>query len=67
MPVSKELKNLIKAAQSWNGWRVAETKNGWMIYPPDKNLPGILVHATESDHRAMRNTIARLRRAGAPI
>jgi len=46
---------------------VEEVKKGWIIYPPNKAIAGIAVHSTESDHRAMRNTIARLKKAGAPL
>jgi hypothetical protein len=58
---------LIRQARRWPGWRVEDTRNGWTIYPPDRRQPPIVVHRTESDRRAERNTIARLRRAGAPV
>jgi hypothetical protein len=64
---SKEVKELVAQAQKWPGWRVQETKSGWMLYPPDKNIPGIAVHKTPSDWRAWKNTTSRLRKAGAPI
>ncbi len=64
---SKEVRSLIKAAEGWPGWRVEQTKKGWMLYPPDKALSPVLIHGTESDHRALQNTRARLRKAGAPV
>lgn len=67
MMANREVRDLIETIRGWAGWRVVETKKGWIAYPPDKNLPGVAIHGTESDHRAMRNTIARLRKAGAPI
>ncbi|MFT3905651.1 MAG: hypothetical protein QM718_05040 [Steroidobacteraceae bacterium] len=64
---SKEIKALIADAQKWQGWRVVEIKAGWILYPPDKSIPGITVHKTPSDHRAWKNTRSLLRRAGAPV
>lgn len=64
---NKELEQLIETIRGWAGWRVVKAKKGWIAYPPDKHQPGIAIHRTESDHRAMRNTISRLRKAGAPI
>lgn len=67
MAGSKDVRKLIRQAQTWQGWRVVETKAGWMLYPPDKTLDPITVHGTPSDRRAWQNTLSRLRRAGAPI
>lgn len=64
---NKEVTQLIREIETWKGWRVEPTKKGWMAYPPDKSISGILIHATPSDHRAWKNMIARLRRAGGPI
>lgn len=64
---SKEVKSLIQQAQGWAGWRVVEIKKGWMIYPPDKALSGVVVHKTPSDWRAWKNTMSELRRRGAPV
>jgi hypothetical protein len=63
----KRVTKLIRDAQGWPGWRVETTKSGWTLYPPDKDQAGITVHGSESDHRAWKNTVARLKRAGAPI
>lgn len=65
--LTKDTRRLIQEAKTWEGWRVVDTSDGWMIYPPDKSLPGISVHRTPSDQRALANTKARLRRSGAPI
>lgn len=64
---SKEVKQLIADAQKWAGWRVETTKAGWMLYPPDKAIPGIAIHKTPSDWRATKNMMSRLRKAGAPV
>jgi len=44
------------------GVPVKDTKAGWLIGAPDGS--SISVHRTESDHRAIKNTMARLKRAG---
>ncbi len=67
MPDKKEIKRLIDAAAHWPGWRVEARKSGWTIYPPDKGQSGVTIHKTPSDRRAWANTIAELRRRGAPI
>jgi hypothetical protein len=67
MPDKKEIRRLIKAAEGWPGWRVEKTKAGWMLYPPDKSQSGVLIHGTPSDRRAWDNTLARLKRRGAPL
>lgn len=63
----KEIEQLIRGAQKWQGWRVVETKKGWMLYPPDKSQSGVPVHKTPSDWRAWQNLKSQLRRRGAPI
>ena len=67
MPDKKEIRQLVAAAETWPGWRVETTKAGWMLYPPDKTKSGVLIHATPSDRRAWKNTIALLRKRGAPV
>lgn len=44
------------------GATVVATRSGWMIRP--LTGPGIAIHKTESDRRALQNTRARIRRAG---
>jgi hypothetical protein len=63
MVVSDELSKVRKEAVA-QGWRVVEVTNGWMLYPPDQEQSPVLVHKTESDHRAIRNTISRMRQRG---
>lgn len=67
MADKKALKRLIDAATHWPGWRIEETKSGWMLYPPDKSQSGVLIHKTPSDRRAWANMIALLRKRGAPV
>lgn len=64
MPNKKEIRKLVEQIKSWPGWRVEETKDGWMAYPPNKEQSGVLIHRTPSDHRAWANTVARLRQRG---
>lgn len=54
----------VRSAAAAQGWRVVEVKNGWMLYPPDPAQSPVLVHKTESDQRAIRNTIGRMRQRG---
>ncbi len=64
---NKEVEKLIRQVRQWNGWRVKESANGYVIYPPDKTQAPVSVHKTPSDHRWRANVIARLRRAGGPL
>ncbi len=43
---------------------MVEVTKGWMMYPPDPTVSAVLVHKTVSDHRAIHNTIARMRQRG---
>lgn len=67
MPDNKDVRRLIQLIQTWAGWRVVESKKGWMVYPADKTQAPIAIHGTNSDRRAYQNIVSRLRRAGAPI
>jgi len=67
MPGEKDIRKLIRDAEGWAGWRVVEVKKGWILYPPDKSLPGVTIHKTPSDWRAWKNMMSLLRRAGAPV
>lgn len=58
--------SLVRAAEE-QGWTVKATKSGWMLFPPDKSKPGVLIHKTPSDHRWYRNAVTRLRRSGLDI
>lgn len=46
------------------GFTRRDTKKGSFAVPPNPDLPMVLVHRTESDSRADRNTLARLKRSG---
>ena len=61
--MDKDLKAVLKAAVE-QGWRVQETKKGWMLQSPDPAQGAVAVHKTPSDVRAIHKTIAQLRRRG---
>lgn len=65
--MDKRIKQLVRQASTWPGWRVQETRAGWMLYPPDRSQSGVLVHRTPSDRRAWQNTVGELRKRGAPL
>lgn len=59
----KELKEIVKAAEK-QGWQVKTTKKGHkMFYAPD-GVNKVLAGGTPSDHRALQNLLADLRRYG---
>jgi hypothetical protein len=45
------------------GFVVKEKKNGWMVTTPN-GQGSVMLHKTPSDHRAVKNDLARLRRYG---
>jgi hypothetical protein len=59
----REILALVKKARE-QGWGIDRKKAGWQFRPVDKAQPPFTVHETCSDHRAYRNIVARLRRAG---
>ena len=61
------VKKLVRQIAGWPGWRVEEPSKGFVVYPPDKDKTPVTIHRTESDRRAIANTIARLRQRGAPL
>lgn len=67
MSKSKEVKQLIAQVLTWQGWRVEVKAHGWMIYPPDTTLSGVMVHRSPSDHRWLKNVTSELRKRGAPV
>lgn len=67
MTLRSDMADLIDLVRDWPGWRVEDRKDAVLIYPPDKEQGIITAHRTPSDHRAIANTKARLRRAGGPI
>jgi hypothetical protein len=60
--MDKEIKKLVTKLES-QSWRVDDVGKGVMAYSPD-GVTKVLIHKTESDHRAMKNTLARLRAGG---
>lgn len=62
--MSKEMRQLFSKLTD-AGIAVQQTKAGWQILAPDGSI--ITVHRTESDNRAMKNTMARLKRAGVQL
>lgn len=67
MSKNKEVKQLMAQVMTWQGWRVEVKANGWMIYPPNKSLSGVMVHSSPSDHRWLKNVKSELRKRGAPV
>jgi len=61
----KDTEELVRKLRR-QGWRVSEARH-YTAYPPDKSIPPIVFAKTPSDYRALKNTIARLRRAGADL
>jgi hypothetical protein len=61
--MDKDLRAVLKAAVE-QGWRVEETKKGWMLRSPDPAQGTVAIHKTPSDVRAIYKTIAQLRRRG---
>ncbi len=59
--MNKELKELMRRAEC-QGWRV-DVGNHHKWYAPDGRTI-VVTGSSESDHRALHNTKARLRRAG---
>jgi hypothetical protein len=58
----KEVRELVKAAKK-QGWRVKETKKGYLLYDPSGRHKE-LVHQTPSDPRGLRDSLSRMRRFG---
>lgn len=67
MGAEREVRELVKQVEGWEGWRVEETKKGFMCYPPDKTKSGVMIHKTPSDWRWKKNTTSELRKRGAPL
>ena len=61
---TKDLRQIIKAAES-QGWNVKMGTNGhWRFTPPDPTKPIVRAAGTPSDHRWKPNLIGQLRRSG---
>ena len=59
--MNKYLKELARKAES-QGWRVQKGNHLKWFAPDGRTL--IVTGCTESDHRALKNTLSRMRRAG---
>ena len=47
------------------GWQCGQTKSAhWRFVPPDPDKPIVVTGGTPSDHRAVKNFIAGLKRSG---
>jgi hypothetical protein len=58
----KQLKKILREAEN-QGWRVKETKKGYMLLAPDK-VNKVTLHKTASDHRALDNALSLMRDYG---
>lgn len=65
MAHNKDLKNLVKSLED-QGWTTRDTRKGLYLLAPD-GVGAVLVHYTNSDHRAWKNTLAEIRRAGGSV
>ncbi|MGO2360625.1 MAG: hypothetical protein ACTH6N_05785 [Brachybacterium tyrofermentans] len=61
--MDKRTKQLLKTLEA-QGARIERSKNGFIIYPPDKSKPQVSIHLTYSDRRSEKNERAQLRRSG---
>jgi hypothetical protein len=60
--LTREARALVQEAEA-QGFTVKEKKNGWMLLTPN-GQGAVMIHKTPSDHRALKNELARLRRYG---
>ncbi len=60
--VQKEVEAIVRKAAK-QGFKVKEKKMGWMIQTPN-GQGSVMLHKTPSDHHAVKNDLARLRRYG---
>lgn len=63
MSKNSEWKHLLDAAHRAE-WKVRKVHHGFMLYPQRKDRPPVVLGGTPSDHRALRNAVCELRRAG---
>lgn len=59
---NKEYPKVRKEAER-QGWKVKPTRKGEMLLAPD-GVTSVQWHHTPSDHRALDNMVAKMRRAG---
>jgi hypothetical protein len=60
--IQREVEAIVRKAEA-QGFDVKVKKMGWMISTPN-GQGSVMVHKTPSDHRALKNALARLRRYG---
>jgi hypothetical protein len=60
--LKQEAEKLVRLAEK-QGFKVKEKKSGWMVLTPN-GQGAVMIHKTPSDHRALKNELARLRRYG---
>lgn len=65
IPMDKTLRQLIRDAER-AGWSIVDRGESVLFYSPDGETI-VTVHKSESDYRALKNTVARLRRAGLKV
>jgi hypothetical protein len=58
----KDVKQVLEKAEK-QGWRIDDRGQRVLCYSPD-GVTMVTIHKTDSDWRAIRNTISRLRRGG---
>jgi predicted RNA binding protein YcfA (HicA-like mRNA interferase family) len=63
MSAKKELKEIVKAAEK-QGWRVKQTKKGHLMFLAPDGVNKLTTGGTPSEHRAIDNLLASLRRYG---
>lgn len=64
--LSRQIRQMVEAAEQ-QGFRVKETRKGWLVYPADTGVSGVLMHKTPSDPRGVKNARAMLRRIGVDV
>jgi hypothetical protein len=63
---SKEVNEMIDQVAD-QGWRIEDGGSAIKLWPADKSKGMVTVHKTPSDHRAVKNTRAQIRRAGGNV
>lgn len=58
---TKSIKIILEGLEA-QGARIKQTRDGYQVMCPSGDI--VTMHATESDHRALRNTRSRIKRAG---
>ncbi len=59
----KEFRKYLNAAVE-QGWEVRPTKKGYQLVPGDPTREIVAIHRTPSDHRALANLLAEMKRQG---